>query len=178
MEAPLLMQCFYGIHFRKLQKTAKHEREGVPNRLKTGRPPGFSKRDKQKLKSACAALTEEEHKLLNECLQESLVERDKLSPDNVQVSFQTIRYWEKKLELRIVTLQMTTEAKVKACNDIRNAVSFCAMNHLKESVVPPGLKFNVDFNHFISTNADGTNTKAKVCEDTKGITLKGKPTPG
>ena len=53
--------------------------------------------------------------LLNKCLQESLVERNKLPSDNVQVSSQIIRFWEKKLDLRIVTLQMITEARVKAC---------------------------------------------------------------
>ena len=135
------------------------------------------------MKSACAAstvqLSEEEHeKLLNECLLESLVERNKLPPDNVHVSSQTIRSWEKKLGLRNVTLQKTTEARIKACNDVRNAVSFCAINHLKESVVPPELNFNVKFTQFNPTTADGTKTKTKVCGDTKGITLKGKPTPG
>ena len=66
----------------------------------------------------------------------------------------------------------TTEARIKACNDVKNAVSFCAMNHLKESVVPPELNFNVDFTQFNPTAADGTKIKAKVCGDTKGITLK------
>ena len=61
------------------------------------------------MKSACAASTvqisEEEHKkLLNEYLQESLVERDKLPPDNVHVFSQTIRSWEIELGLRNVTL--------------------------------------------------------------------------
>ena len=49
----------------KLQRIAKHEREGVPNRLKAGRPPVFSENAQAKLESACAAstvqLSEEEH---------------------------------------------------------------------------------------------------------------------
>ena len=108
--SPQELQRFYGIHVRKLQRIAKHESEGVPNRLKAGRPPVFSEKTQAKLKSACAAstvqLSEEEHeKLLNECLQECLVERNKLAPNNVYVSSQTIRSWEKKLSLRNVTLQ-------------------------------------------------------------------------
>ena len=71
------------------------------------------------------------------------------------------------------------QAKLKsACAASTVQLSFCAMIHLKESVVPPELNFNVDFTQFNPTTADRTKIKAKVCGDTKGSTLKGKPTPG
>ena len=59
-----------------------------------------------------------------------------------------------------MTLQKTTEVGVKACNDVRNADRFCAINHLKESVVPHELNFNVDFTQCNPTTADGTKTTA------------------
>ena len=75
--------------------------------------------------------------------------------------------------LQNVTLLKTTEARVKACNDIRNAVG-----PFQGVCSTPELNFNVDFTQFNHTTADGTKTKAKVCGDFKGITLKGKPNPG
>ena len=76
-----------------------------------------------------------------------------------------------------MVLNKTTEARLKACNDVRNAVSFCAMNHLKETVVPPELNFNVNFTQYNPTLSDGTKTKVKICGDSEGRTLKGAPTP-
>ena len=43
--------------------------------------------------------------------------------------------------LHDVVLRKTTEARIKACNN----VSFCAINYIKKIVVPPELNFNVDF---------------------------------
>ena len=101
-----------------------------------------------------------------------------LSPDVVRECVKRIRAWDKKLGLYNVILKKTTQARIKACNDVRNAVSFCAMNYLKETVVPPELNFNVDFSQYNPTTADGTKTTAKVCGSTKGHALKGGPTPG
>ena len=122
----------YGIHIRKLQRIAKNERDGVPRRCKHIRPPVFSEKAQEKLKSACAEssvqLSEQEYeKLQIECLRESLLERNKLPPDVVQVYPNTNRSWDKKLGLRKVILNKTTEARLKACNNVRNAISFCAM---------------------------------------------------
>ena len=54
---PQNVQRFFGIHVRKLERIAKHEKEGVPNRLKSGRSSIFSEKAQAKLKSACAAST-------------------------------------------------------------------------------------------------------------------------
>ena len=77
-----------------------------------------------------------------------------------------------------MVLKKTIEARIKACNIVRNAVSFCAMNYLKESVVPPELNINVDFSQYNPTTSGGTKTTAKVCGSTKGHALKGGSTPG
>ena len=177
------MHARYGIHIRKRQRITKNDRDGVPRRCKHGRPPVFSEKAQEKLKSACTAssvqLSEQEYEnLQNECLRESFLEQNKLPPDVVQVCPNTIRSWDKKLGLRKVVLNKTTEARLKACNDVRNAVSFCAMNHLKETIVPLELNFNVDFTQYNPTLSDGTKTKVKICGDSKGRTLKGAPTPG
>ena len=52
------------------------------------------------------------------------------------------------------------------------------MNYLKKTVVPPKLKFNVDFRQYNPTTADGTKTTAKVCGSSKDYALKGGHTPG
>ena len=138
------------------------------------------------MKSACAPgnvqVSEQEYKKLqNEGLKESLIERNIPPPDVVRVCPKTIRAWDKKLGLHNnAVLKKTTEAKIKACNDVRNAVSFCAMKYLTETVVPPELKFNVDFIHYNPTTADSTktlSTPAKVCGSTKSHAHKGGPTP-
>ena len=66
---------------------------------------------------------------------------------------------DKKLGLQ----KNTTEARLKACNDVRIVVSFCAMNHLKETVVLPELNFNVNFTEYNATISDWTETKVKIC---------------
>ena len=78
-----------------------------------------------------------------------------------------------------MVLNKTTETWLKACNDVRNAVRYCATNYLKKTVVPPELNFNVDIAQYNTTLSDGTETKkVKICGDSKGRTLKGAPTPG
>ena len=113
-----------------------------------------------------------------ECLRESLLERNKFPLDVVEVCPYTIHSWDKKLGLRKVGLNKTTEARLKARNVVRNAVSFRAMNHWNESVVPTELIFIVDFTQYNPTLSEGTKTKVKICGDSKGRTLKGASTPG
>ena len=61
----------------------------------------------------------------------------------------------------------TTEARLRVCNDVRNVVSFC--------MLPDLTLMSILFNTTIS---DGTKTKAELCADSKGKSIKGPPTPG
>ena len=65
------------------------------------------------------------------------IKRNILSLDVVRVCSKAIRAWDKNWGF--VVLKKTLEARIKACND----VSFCAMNYLKETVVPPELNFTI-----------------------------------
>ena len=96
---PQDLHARYGIHIRKLQRIAKNEREGVPNRVTAGRPAVSSDKAQGKLKSDCAPgnvqVSEQEYKKLqNESLKESLIEHNILPPDVVRVCPKTIRAWD------------------------------------------------------------------------------------
>ena len=59
-----------------------------------------------------------------------------------------------------IILKKTTEARIQACNGVKNA-RFVQLITLKESAVPLELNFNVDFSQYNPTTVDGTRLLAK-----------------
>lgn len=147
------------IKVKCLQKWARKYKNGICNHSGgAGRPLSISSKASETLSREIRRvgynvddIEYEEH--LNEAIRASAVEYKK-DPDGVRKpSASTIARMEKKHDIRTVNAEVTTNARVEAEADIRNALTFAVMNFLMRQVAEPELTLNADATVFTVGNA-------------------------
>ena len=125
----------FGIPLRTLQKFAQHFREGLPLHERAGAPATF---DTMSCSAIQAKLSDPDYVMTAPEYRKVLVEEAVLTADRRMIPYcqqtepsgRTIRRVTNRLDVNTGFGEETTKARALACADIRNAVSFAAMNSL------------------------------------------------
>lgn len=137
-----------------------------------GRPPCLGELQKEQLlaflrTSDYQVSTREYDAKLQELVQQTARDRKKAESQVNTLSPRTKKRIEQELEIKTGNAETTTNARALAVADIRNAVSFAAMNSLMVPLSHPALIMNVDGTQFtVGCNKD--KVQVKYVEATDG----------
>jgi hypothetical protein len=143
----------YHLNTKTLNRYARNLKKGVIPQDNSGRPPVFSP---EAIKVISDKLTNSKYEMrtsnyqnfLNEQAKNTSSSRNKSISQVAPVSKRTIGRLEKKINILTSNGEITTDSRAVAISDIRNAVSFAAMNLSMEPYVNPLLILNADATQF------------------------------
>lgn len=175
------LESYYNINAVLLRKYAKRARDGLflHDGMKGGRPYCISSEKKQGLlatvlENRIQVTTASWNENLQSAFKETAKERNTVIPAHKSLSKRTIGGIELELNVKTAMAEKTTDARAIAVSDIRNAVSFAAMNsYMVQSMkVNPKLILNADASQFKVGSDCKQNIQIKYAE-TESIKLEG-----
>jgi hypothetical protein len=156
----------FNLKIDTLQSYARKLRNGLTLHESGGRPPKLTSDDKQIYKeivthAAPNLSTSEASDILQNMARHNESNRRHVSPELADgVSPRTVRNVNKELGLQVANAETTTNARIEAESDLRNAISFAAANHLMVPLVNRHLILNMDATQFRVGSDTTLKTKA------------------
>ena len=153
----------FNLSARLLYKYAEKAKEGCMFQSVAGRPPLLTPRaESDVLKSLSTSrfnvTTKDFKEIVVQQVSNTALARGKALIDTSTISKRSLARLETKLSIKTGNAEATTSARAQATSDLRNAVTFAAMNALMvENIgVHPGLILNADATQFtVGIHADG-----------------------
>lgn len=153
----------FGLSHKTILKYVKLRRLGKPRNLAAGRPPKVSTTQKEWLLDQMTnrqhqLRVEEFKQLVVEAVRRTCTERKEPHGHIDNVDDETLRRLEVDLGIKKGLAETTTHARANACADVRNMVTFAAMNYLMTGLTNPVLTLNADATQY--TVGSGKGDKA------------------
>ena len=173
------LASFYGLSAKTLRTYGLTIRRGSTTRENGGRPPILSTESKEKL---CLKLTEGPYRvktvdfkdMVHQLAKEEAISNDKGMSTVPTISRRTLRRIEKDLDIQTGNAETTTDARAMAVTDLRNGVSFAALNVAIGPYVCQQLHINIDGTIYTVGGSGSENKEVKYIGKRNG-SLKVQP---
>lgn len=176
-EKPTVLSNRFDIPRSTIRSYVEHYKNNTPMYDDGGRPPIISAENASELISELSGKhiqTGKKHfsERFDHFAQKTSLERNESIQKQIkQVTDKTKSNFIKKHELETDNAELTTEARIEACEDVRNAITFAAMNAVVVPLSRPELIMNMDATSFQVGRCYGRPEKA-VYKDKRSESVK------
>ena len=163
----------YNLNIRRVQRYAEAYRNNTFLKSVEGRPRSVDEDGYERVKRKAA---ENDHCMKTPELRKMIHDEAMISAEIRGIPITERKYpsrstlWriEQKVAAKSGVAEETTNARAQATRDVRNAVSFAAMNALMVPLIPPQLIANIDATQFTVGNSSKGKVVVKYFQDENG----------